>query len=131
MDVGDPSNFVRILHLYREHGPRRHRSAALFDLDLGGALLTGATALDGGARLTLLNPGDEPLEATIGPGVLTPSAAWRASLAGERGAPLPCDGGVVRSTLAPRAWSALEIACAPRPADPPAPPAPIPTPNES
>jgi len=98
------------LHLYRSHGPRKYTQAHLLELDMGGALVTGMVGDDmGGVSLYLLNPTDDLLSVTIGPGVVTPRAAWHMNLAGNLGDPIMCVEGRVALELPARVWTGVHM----------------------
>ncbi|MDB5531028.1 MAG: glycoside hydrolase family 38 [Devosia sp.] len=96
-------------HLYAERGPVNSTAASLLTTELGGLLLTRLEVDGNGLALTLLNPSDETVEAGIGAGTFQPASAKRTSLSGAPLEPLPCDNGTVRISVAPRAWTRLEI----------------------
>jgi hypothetical protein len=60
--------------------------------------------------LTLLNPGDDPQTASIGPGLVVPVAARRTSLSGETIEDLQVSAGGVSVEIGPRAWTRIAIA---------------------
>ena len=96
-------------HLFAERGPHRTTSGSLLTLDLGDALVTRLEQDGDGMALTLLNPGDEPVEARIGAAGFTPARASRTSLSGDAAEPLPVRDGTVSFTLAPRAWTRIAL----------------------
>ena len=96
-------------HLYAERGPVKHEAASLLKTDLGTLLLTRVEPEGKGVALTLLNPGEEPVEATIGAGQFTPARANRTLLSGMAGEVLACSNGQVRVTVAPRAWTRVAV----------------------
>jgi hypothetical protein len=81
----------------------------LLDLKLGGLLLSGVATVGDGVTLTLLNPGDAAVEVAIGPGLFKPQKASRTSLSGDKAEALAVDDGAVSVTVAPRAWTRIEL----------------------
>ncbi len=96
-------------HVYADRGPVKSTAGSLLDLKLGGLLLSGVETVGNGVALTLLNPGDEAVDAAIGPGLLKPSTASRTSLSGDKPEALAVNGGTVRVVVAPRAWTRVEL----------------------
>jgi alpha-mannosidase len=95
-------------HLYAERGPVRQEAASLLQTDFGSLLLTRIEPEDGGVALTLLNPGDQPVEAKIGAGVMKPAKASRTTLSGEPLETLRVEGGI-KLHVAARAWTRVAI----------------------
>lgn len=96
-------------HVYAGRGPVKGTAASLLQLDLGTALLTRLEAAGDGVALHLLNPGDEPVEARVGAGSFRPTRANRTSLSGEPGEALSVNNGSTSFTIAPRAWTRIEL----------------------
>lgn len=96
-------------HVYADRGPVKSTAGSLLDLKLGGLLLSGVETVGNGVALTLLNPGDEAVDAAIGPGLFKPSTASRTSLSGDKPEALAVNGGTVRVAVAPRAWTRIEL----------------------
>lgn len=96
-------------HVYADRGPVRSTAGSLLDLKLGGLLLSRLETAGDGVALTLLNPGDDAVEAAIGPGLFKPAKASRTSLSGDKPEGLAMNGGEVRLTVAPRAWTRIEL----------------------
>src|SRR5690606_23322491 len=96
-------------HVYAGRGPVKSTAASLLRLDLGTALLTRLEAAGDGVALHLLNPGDEPVEARVGAGSFRPTRANRTSLSGEPGEALSVNNGSTSFTIAPRAWTRIEL----------------------
>lgn len=96
-------------HVYAERGPVQSTAGSLLDLQLGGLLLSRVETVGNGVALTLLNPGDEAVEAAIGAGLFKPTKASRTSLSGDKPEALAVNGGAVRVTVAPRAWTRIEL----------------------
>jgi hypothetical protein len=96
-------------HVYADRGPVRSTAGSLLDLKLAGLLLSRLETAGDGVALTLLNPGDDAVEAAIGPGRFKPSSASRTSLSGDKPEGLAVTAGEVRLTVAPRAWTRIEL----------------------
>jgi hypothetical protein len=96
-------------HLFAERGPVKATAASLIRPELGTALLTRLEQDGNGIALTVLNPGDNPVEARIGAGAFKPTEASRTSLAGEAPENLPVANGTVSFTVAPRAWTRIAL----------------------
>jgi len=96
-------------HVFAERGPVHGNAASLLKLDLGSALLTRLETDGGGVALTVLNPGDTPVEAKVSAGSFKPAKASRTSLSGAAGEALPVNGGAVSFTVAPRAWTRIAL----------------------
>lgn len=92
------------VHVYAGRGPVKSDAGSLLRPELGSVLLTGLERDGEGVALTLLNVGEEAVDARIGPGAFVPQRALRTSLSGEALEPLPCDG-AVSVRVAPRAWT--------------------------
>ena len=85
------------------------RAASLLTPDLGPLLLTRLEADGSGVALTLLNPGDEPVEARIG-GRDVKARQGQPHVALGRAAGKPaCSNGEVRVSVAPRAWTRVAV----------------------
>lgn len=96
-------------HVYADRGPVQSTAGSLLDLKLGGLLLSGVATVGDGVALTLLNPADVAVEAVIGPGLFKPAKASRTSLSGDKAEALAVSDGAVRVTVAPRAWTRIEL----------------------
>lgn len=96
-------------HVYAERGPVKGTAASLLKLELGTALLTRLETDGKGVAITVLNPGDSPVEAKVGAGSFTITKANRTSLSGGAGEALPMSGGTVAFTVAPRAWTRIAL----------------------
>ena len=96
-------------HLYAERGPMKSGAGSLLKTELGSLLLTRMEPEGQGVALTLLNPGDEAIEAKIGAGELVPKRATWTSLSGKAGAALPVSGGEVKFSVGPRAWTRVAV----------------------
>ena len=96
-------------HMYTQRGPQRREAESLFAIDTAGALLSGVHVGDAVVRLYFLNPSDDETHVSVGPGALTPNAAWRCSLAGEHGEALALTDGFARMALPTRTWHVMEV----------------------
>jgi alpha-mannosidase len=97
-------------HVYAERGPVRDNAASLLKLDLGTALLTRIEADGNGVALTVLNPGDQPVEARVGAGSFKPTRANHTPLSGVGGGEMvPVSGGNLSFTVRPRAWMRIAL----------------------
>jgi hypothetical protein len=95
-------------HLYAERGPVKAAAGSLLKPELGEVMLTRLEPNGNGVALTLLNPSDEAQDISISGGTLAPRKARRTSLSGKSIEELPCNGKVT-ATIAPRAWTRIEI----------------------
>jgi len=96
-------------HVYAERGPVKSTAASLLKLELGTALLTRLETDGNGLALTVLNPGDSPVEAKVGAGGFKPTKASRTSLSGGGGEALAVNGGRIGFTVGPRAWTRIAL----------------------
>ena len=96
-------------HLYAERGPARRPAASLLKTDLGTLLLSRLEADGNGIALTLLNPGDDKVEASIGSGTLAVARAARTPLSGGAGEAIAVSSGVARLTVGPRQWTRVVV----------------------
>lgn len=92
------------VHAYAQRGPVRSEAARLLALDLGTLLLTRLEAEGENLALTLLNPGDESVQARISAGTFVPKGASRTSLSGEVLEELG-EGPAVSVPVGARAWT--------------------------
>ncbi|WDR04335.1 hypothetical protein PSQ19_15385 [Devosia algicola] len=97
-------------HVYAERGAVKQAAASLLTTDLGPLVLTRLETDGAGVAMSLLNPGDETIEAKIGSGLLKLASAARTSLAGETLETLSCSEGTARFTVGPRAWTRIRLA---------------------
>ena len=96
-------------HVYAERGPVKSTAASLLKLELGTALLTRLEADGKGVALSVLNPGEAAVHATVGSGSFKVTKASRTSLSGGAGEALAVNGGSVGFTIAPRAWTRIAL----------------------
>ncbi len=96
-------------HVYAERGPVKTAAATLLNTELGSLLLTRIEPDGNGIALTLLNPGTETAEARVGAGSFKLARASRTTLSGEALEALAVNDGTVRVTVAPRAWTRIEL----------------------
>ena len=97
------------VHIYRNRGPVRQRSAQLLDIDCGTVIVTQLEEVGSGLTMTLLNPSDAARTVTVGPGVLSFDSAVEQDLASVDKRELDTRGGRTSIEIAPRAWLKVHL----------------------
>jgi hypothetical protein len=98
-----------VAHVYAGLGALRDDAGTLLRPDLDGLLLTRLERDGSVVALTLLNPEDKAMTATLRAGRFKPVGARRTTLSGDPIEDLACRDGVVTVPVGPRAWTRVAL----------------------